>query len=159
VLAVRKYRGRAERGTVAIEFALVFPLFMLLLYGLVTYGLIFGVQHAMTAAAENGARAALACDPADADNHAQCVVERARNAVSASLAWMPAARRAHVLGPDNSRVEVELGTDPTAGGRLQVRLRYANYPENPLTPVLSLPLIGAVPPVPERLSAIAVTLL
>jgi Flp pilus assembly protein TadG len=159
VLAVRAHHGTAERGTVAIEFALVFPLFMLLLYGLVTYGLIFAFQHAMTAAAEDGARAALACDPADPDSYAQCVVERARTAVSESLAWMPAVSRAHLLGPDNSRVEVEIGTDPTAGARLRVRLRYANYPDNPLTPVLSLPLIGAVPPVPERLSAIAVTLL
>jgi Flp pilus assembly protein TadG len=152
-------RGTAERGTAAIEFALVFPAFLLLLYGLVTYGILFGFQHAMTAAAEDGARAAIACDPADPDQHAQCVVERARHAVSESLAWLPAARRAHLLGAENSRVEVELGTEPPAGGRVLVRLRYADYPGNALTPVLSLPLIGAVPPVPTRLTATAVTLL
>lgn len=150
---------RAERGTAAIEFALVFPLFFLLLYGLVTYGVIFGFRHAMTAAAEDGARAAVACDPTDAENHASCVVERARGAVGASLAWLPDARRASLLGPENSAVEVELAADPATGSRVLVRVRYANYPADPLVPVLSLPGLGAVPPVPEQLTAVAVTLL
>jgi Flp pilus assembly protein TadG len=159
VLAVISRTRAAERGAVAIEFALVFPLFILLLYGLVTYGLIFGLQHAMTAAAGNGARAAIACDPTDPGGHVECVVERARSAVSASLEWMPGTTRERLLGSDNSRVEVEVQSDATAGAVVRVRIRYPDYRSHPLAPVLSLPGIGAVPPVPDRLSASAVALL
>lgn len=52
-------RSRRERGTAAVEFALVFPLFFVVLYGIVTFSLIFVAQQNLTLAAEEGARAAL----------------------------------------------------------------------------------------------------
>lgn len=52
-------RRRAQRGTLAIEFAIVFPLFFLVFYAIVTYSLIFVAQQSLTLAAEEGARAAL----------------------------------------------------------------------------------------------------
>nr|WP_175772370.1 TadE/TadG family type IV pilus assembly protein [Paraburkholderia phenazinium] len=52
-------RSRRERGTAAVEFALVFPLFFVILYGIVTYSVIFVAQQNLTLAAEEGARAAL----------------------------------------------------------------------------------------------------
>jgi Flp pilus assembly protein TadG len=150
---------RRERGASAIEFSLVFPLFFLLLYGLVTYGLIFGLQQAMTAAAEDGARAAVACDPTDVDGHGECVVARARQVVGASLAWLPADRRQTILGADNAAVEVAVESDPDAGARVRVRVLYPNYASDPLLPVLRLPGLGAIPPVPDQLVAVAVALL
>jgi len=58
----RQYRPAAcsrERGATAVEFALVFPLFFLILYAIVTFGLIFAVQQSLTLAATEGARSAL----------------------------------------------------------------------------------------------------
>ncbi len=52
-------RNVAQRGVAAIEFALVFPVFFILLYGIITYVLIFVAQQSLTLAAEEGARAAL----------------------------------------------------------------------------------------------------
>ncbi|WP_211451932.1 TadE/TadG family type IV pilus assembly protein [Collimonas antrihumi] len=49
----------AQRGVAAIEFALIFPVFFMLLYGIITYALIFVAQQSLTLAAEEGARAAL----------------------------------------------------------------------------------------------------
>lgn len=51
--------GRAQVGATAVEFALVFPVFFLLFYGLLTYGLIFFMRLGLQHAAEDGARAAL----------------------------------------------------------------------------------------------------
>ncbi len=64
----KTFSGR-QRGATAVEFALVFPVFFLLFYGLLTYGLIFLMRMGLQHAAEDGARAALhypvgSCDTA-----------------------------------------------------------------------------------------------
>ncbi|UCV15568.1 TadE/TadG family type IV pilus assembly protein [Quatrionicoccus australiensis] len=51
--------GAGQRGAVAIEFALVFVLFFMVMYGIVAYGMVFAVQHSLTQAASEGARAAV----------------------------------------------------------------------------------------------------
>ncbi|MDE1184638.1 TadE/TadG family type IV pilus assembly protein [Paraburkholderia sp.] len=50
---------RTSRGSSAVEFAMIFPLFFVLMYGLVSFSLIFVLKQNMTMAAEEGARAAL----------------------------------------------------------------------------------------------------
>lgn len=52
-------RRRASRGVASIEFAVVLPVLLLLMLGIVYYGVIFGMQQVLTLAAEEGARAAL----------------------------------------------------------------------------------------------------
>jgi Flp pilus assembly protein TadG len=51
--------GKRQRGIAAIEFALVFMLLFIALYGVVTFGAIFYTQQAISRAAEDGARAAM----------------------------------------------------------------------------------------------------
>lgn len=53
------YAQRRQVGVYAIEFALVFPVFFLLFYGVLNVGLIFAAQQSLTLAAEDGARATL----------------------------------------------------------------------------------------------------
>ena len=48
-----------QKGAYAVEFAFVFVIFFLILYGMITYGLIFAAQQSMNFAAESGARAGL----------------------------------------------------------------------------------------------------
>ncbi|WP_038495063.1 TadE/TadG family type IV pilus assembly protein [Collimonas arenae] len=55
----RGAKSAAQRGVAAIEFALIFPIFFMLLYGIITYVLIFLAQQSLALAAEEGARAAL----------------------------------------------------------------------------------------------------
>lgn len=54
-----RHRLRRQRGSNAVEFALVFPLFFLTIYAVVTFSMIFAAQQSLTLAAEEGARAAL----------------------------------------------------------------------------------------------------
>ncbi|HBL65295.1 MAG TPA: hypothetical protein DDZ58_04430, partial [Achromobacter sp.] len=58
VCHVSGYR-RAQRGSYALEFALVFVVFFLVLYGILTYGLVFLAQNSVTLAAQDGARKVL----------------------------------------------------------------------------------------------------
>lgn len=39
---------RRERGATAIEFALMLPVFFLILYAIITYGMIFAAQQNLT---------------------------------------------------------------------------------------------------------------
>jgi Flp pilus assembly protein TadG len=48
-----------QRGAAAIEFALVFVLFFMVLYGAIAYGVVFAIKHSLTQGAAEGARAAL----------------------------------------------------------------------------------------------------
>lgn len=48
-----------EAGTATLELALTLPLILLVIWGAITYGLVFTVDHALSAAATEGARAAV----------------------------------------------------------------------------------------------------
>ena len=61
-------RRHAQQGASALEFALVFPLFFLILYMAIAYGLIFAAQQSMNYAAETMARDALLLGQSDADS-------------------------------------------------------------------------------------------
>ncbi len=48
-----------ERGASAVEFALILPVFMLLVYGALAFGLALSLKHTMTEAAAEGSRSAI----------------------------------------------------------------------------------------------------
>ncbi|WP_322057704.1 TadE/TadG family type IV pilus assembly protein [Paraburkholderia sp. J63] len=132
--ALRGRGKRAQRGVAAIEFALAFPLFFVILYGIVMYSMIFLVQQSLTSAAAEGARAALvyqnATDPASAlTSRAQAACTRALAVVS----WLT-----HV-----PQCTPEVNTAPagctgnTAMDCIQITLTYA-WNTNPLVPPLPL---------------------
>jgi len=51
---------RTDQGTAAIEFAIIAPVFLLMLMGIVVYGVYFATWIAITEAASEGARASVA---------------------------------------------------------------------------------------------------
>ena len=52
-------RERGESGAALVEFALVIGLFMLILYGLISYGMIMATKQRVTNAASEAARSAV----------------------------------------------------------------------------------------------------
>lgn len=72
----RRVRVRDRRGAAAIEFAIVGPVFILLLVGMIVYGGWFWMAHSVQAAVSEGARAAIAgLDAAEREQLAREVVE------------------------------------------------------------------------------------
>jgi Flp pilus assembly protein TadG len=55
-MAMRR-RQTSERGSAAVEFALVLPLLMLLLFGIIDFGRMLNAEITLTTAAREGARA------------------------------------------------------------------------------------------------------
>ena len=140
-----------QRGATAIEFALVFLPFFLILYGIVTYGLIFTVEQGMTSVAGQAARSAIAAyaqvpgdTPPDEVNGIveTAVLETVMGLKEDMLSLIPAGG----LQPPT------VGVDACAEsprGCITVNLNY-NYAANPI-----IPTIGLIP-VPETLAANAV---
>ncbi|RDU97366.1 TadE/TadG family type IV pilus assembly protein [Trinickia dinghuensis] len=140
----RPPRKRARSaGNAAVEFALVFPLLFLVLYGIVTYSVLFVAQQSLTLAAEEGARAAL--NYQSAASVAGALSARSSNACNVanqSAGWLGAyaqcAAQAQNCSYDGamSCVQVTLTYD------------YAAHPIVPTLPLLSLAL-------PQTLSSVA----
>lgn len=147
--------GPDEKGATAVEFALLFPLFLAILFGIVTFGMVFVLQQAMTLAVEEGARAAIAVDPAayspggvfDQAGFLGAVTPRAQQRITAALAWLPGTL-------ENNAVTTVTLQAITEGFAVVVTVRYP-YGAHPIIPALPLPIVGTLIP-PAQLSAQAV---
>jgi Flp pilus assembly protein TadG len=127
---------RADGGTSAIEFAIIFPLFFLVLYGIVTYSLIFAAQQTLTLSAEEGARAALryqrtattVTQSLDLRTAATCTTASGLKNWLGSVSACAAARAPCTYDTTLQCVAVSLTYD------------YASHPLVPTLPLLSLAL-------------------
>ena len=56
ICVMNRRRWNDQRGAVAVEFALVFPLLILVLFGVIEYGAVYNAQLVVTGAAREAAR-------------------------------------------------------------------------------------------------------
>lgn len=136
---------RLQRGVAAIEFALIFSVLFLVLYGMATFGAVFYFQQAVSRAAEDGARAVsqLPASPGLSENDPRIV-----SAVRASLLdalVVPASesvsidrRRSWIATNVTATIAVTEGT----GARAVVTVTY-KYSANRLLP--KVPAFGWMP--------------
>jgi len=132
----------------------VFLVFFMILYAIITYGLVFTAQQSLNLAAQDGARKALQWQTGEA--HMLARANAARDAALDRAGWIAAMSAA----PLRVAVCGSAGALSAAGGgacggavlaadQLEVRISYA-YANHPLVP--ALPWIGAAM-VPDELSA------
>ena len=76
-VALRRWRDD-ERGAEMVEFAFVVVLLVMLLYGIITYGLILAAQATVTQAAADGARSGIVAGSSAAAEHAATRPRRAQ---------------------------------------------------------------------------------
>ena len=145
-----------QSGAAMIEFSLVLPILLALFVGVIYYGYVFVLDAAVTHAVKQGAQVAINIDPVafDSPTDFETAVRAAVNtSVTNSLNWLPSSARANVTVPPATF------TEPTAGesGQLltiTVVLVVAGN-SSPLLPQITLPGIGAVPPLPPALNGVA----
>ncbi|MBT2336767.1 pilus assembly protein [Variovorax paradoxus] len=126
--------SQQQRGVAAIEFALVFSVLFLGIYGLVTFGGVLYVQQVVSRAAEDGARAAQLSRSDEIEANARTAIYRSlalSMITPASAGTTPSLReiwlRAHMASPD-----VLL---PPGEVEVKVTVTYP-YRANPLLPPL-----------------------
>jgi len=134
-------------GAVALEFLMLFPFVVAMLYGAAVYGLTFFAQYRMQDAVDNAVSTALYIDRSTVQGAAlgDSVRQRANTVLAGLVAELPPSLRA--LNADGA-CSLE-----TVGGleMLRCRLVYPNYQNNPVVPALSFGVLGEFPPLPDRL--------
>ncbi|MGJ3701682.1 TadE/TadG family type IV pilus assembly protein [Variovorax sp. AFSI2.2] len=135
--------ARRQRGVAAIEFALVFGVLFLGIYGLVTFCGVLYVQQVISRAAEDGARAAQSFR---SDTPIADLRTNVRTAVYRSLALSmitPASEGAAPSSKEDWLRDKMAGTPPevtVSSGEIAVKVTYP-YRANPLLP--AVPLTGS----------------
>lgn len=142
-------RRQAVTGAVALEFLMLFPFVIAMLYGAAVYGLTFFAQYRMQAAVDTAVSTALYVDRSDnqASGLGTAVTQRANTALAGLVAQLPENLR------DNLDTTSACGLETIAGGVevLHCSLVYPNYQANPIVPVLSFGMLGDFPPLPATL--------
>jgi Flp pilus assembly protein TadG len=105
---------RASAGTAVIEFAILTPVYLLMLTGMLAYGIYFGTAHALQQLAADAARTAIAGRD-EAERNLLVADFLARNAAGYML--IDPARLTHAIGDsaaDPNQYEVRLSYDASA---------------------------------------------
>lgn len=153
---------KKQQGAAAIEFAIIFPIFFLIFYAIITYGLIFAAQQTITLAAAEGARAAVRYQPGQKpEDRQKARFEAACDMANQSLQWLrkAAGQTTELAKGTCSEGVVDVKTTPTACSGIsnvscvQVLVRY-EYEKAPFIPRLLGPLMGL--PTPKVLQGQAV---
>lgn len=131
----------AEDGAAAVEFALVSVLFLMLVFGIITFGLVFALNHTLTHAAAEGARSALVAPAAS-------TVQAAEDAARTRLGWLE--------GTADEPTATVAACESDPGQQCVVVVTSYNWALNPLVP--PLPGLGLVmPDVMTRSATVQVT--
>lgn len=126
-----------QRGIAAIEFAFVFLLLFIAMYGLVTFGAVFYTQQAISRAAEDGARAArLLPQPPSLASVCQAVSNSLASSLVPPLTCPSSA---------SDLTSVSLTGCSPADASCAVTVTY-RYGDNPILPLVSLFDTSWVPP-------------
>lgn len=123
---------RDRRGVAAIEFAIVAPLLIMMMFGMIMYGSWFWMAHSVQSMASEGARAAIAgLDPAEREQLARAFV----------------GLQVGDLGLDSAKAAVEVESTPNV---IRVDIAY-DASDHPL-----MALSGLVPSPPKVIRRTAV---
>lgn len=113
-------RQADEDGAVIVEFAAIFVVFAMLLWGLITYGVIFAAQQSLTHAASEASRVTVGIpDPAVAE-------QRAVDMLDQELTWL-------ADGLDRREASVEPCDNDPSRDCVNVLVTY-DWQNNPIVP-------------------------
>jgi Flp pilus assembly protein TadG len=133
-----------------LEFALVIPIFVFVLYGLIAYGIALSAKQTITHSAAEGARAAVGAVPNPGETQDQAEVRVARDRVAKDVHGSLSGNDQYV---DTSATAVGYCNAPLTTGPkcITVKVTYP-YSAHPLVP--QAPGLGLV--MPDTLSSTAV---
>jgi Flp pilus assembly protein TadG len=123
----RKHLARCRAGTSAVEFAIVAPILILLLFGMVAYGIYLGASHSIQQIAADAARTAIA----GLDQNER--ISLADSYIDHNAAGYPFI--------DRSKLTLDIKDDPDDADEFVVAIRYdaRDLPIWNLLPNLPLP--------------------
>ncbi len=150
--ARERSRDRADRGAAAVEFALIMPILLLLVFGIISYGYMLSFRQAISQAAAEGARAAAVAQvAADRDGNAVDAVNEALDSYGVTCAGVSGPLQRNGAPVGDCSVTIDACANDSSVQCATVTIDYA-YDDNPLLPV---PGVGIVLPDNLRYTAVA----
>jgi Flp pilus assembly protein TadG len=150
MVAGRGSRPRDQKGAAAVEFALVVPLLLLLVFGVISYGYMLSFRQALSQGAAEGARAAAVSPYPDSGDKEQAALDAINDALGVDAYGISCSGAA--VGSALEKDGVDVGTcsvttascaqDPTKDC-VTVDLDY-RYRDHPLLP--NFPGVGLLLP-------------
>ncbi len=138
-----------------MEFALVFPMLFVMFYSMVVYSYLFVLQESISFAAQESAAAAHRVNPIGNTTFDTTVAAQVRARAQEVLQWLPEAQQDRILGEaacaggNSTESGIEVCVD-SGTNVVEVNLRFN---VDGLFPVISMPLLGTLPPMPAQLVA------
>lgn len=137
-------RLRGEKGVEMLEFALVIPIFIFVLYGLIAYGMMLSAKQTITHSASEAARAAVSAPAGDQATEIQMAHDRAASA-------MQSLSQYHVDDPGAFSAVVAPCSVGSPNNCITVKITY-DYSAHPIVP----PAPGLNLVTPDKLTSTAV---
>ena len=142
---------RSERGASAVEFALVMPILLVLIFGLIQYGLYFWALQGGADATRHGARLSAVGDPAECSDF--------RSDVSTKLGSFsegtPTIERSYAKAEGNTGAGVEIGdrvTDVVEFNSIDLNFPFVPFIDNGTISQSVVARVDYVPSQPEACS-------
>jgi Flp pilus assembly protein TadG len=155
--ATRCRRFRRQSGATAVEFALVFPILLTLIYCGLVYSYVYMLQQAINFAVQQGVQAAVAVLPQTDGSTNSTRQAQAQLAAKSTLSWLPPGQI--------SRFQIGTVTNcgtgqalPTNGYAVQGTFALGSSGTALFPSLVNLPLVGTIPVLPSQLSACAVAI-
>jgi Flp pilus assembly protein TadG len=133
---------RRQRGSYAVEFAIIFPVLFGLVYALLSYGLVVSVRLYLQYAAEEGARAGLRYQVVSTGSQLPARITASQTVARNLLGWLPAPPQvqARVCRQDanvctDGALPVTCGWQMSQACRMEVTVTY-DYAGAPIAPAL-----------------------
>lgn len=141
-----------QEGAVALEFLMLFPFVVAMLYASAIYGIVFFSQYRLQNVVDRAVVSALyvdrSADHADEGGLKSVVEGRANSVVADLLSRLPAP----ISGAQGSENGFCSTKEVDNVEMLHCSVTY-NYKENPIVPVMSFGMLGTFPPLPDTLEA------
>lgn len=130
----RHGQARRQRGIAALEFSLVCMIFLLIFFGIASYGGLLVVQQTLSRAAQEGARAMLQASISPSQTVTPSAMGCA--AAAASMVWLNQYRQTLGQSPIACAPTIQACSYSAALTCGTVEVTYANYRNFPLIPEL-----------------------
>ena len=143
-------RQRDERGASAVEFALVLPILLLVVFGVIAYGFVFAAQLNLNSSARDASRAGVVQPLSGTGLTCLQIATQAKNS-SSTIGLSPSKVTVVVSSPtatgtptctvapngsSSGSTTVKMCTGSTSGGQLVVKI---SYPPKVPVPLIPLP--------------------
>jgi Flp pilus assembly protein TadG len=133
MLRINHEQAERERGAVAVEFALVMPLLLLILFGTIEFGRVYSEWQVFNAAAREGAR----CAAVQATEFNQCDVATSIHDAAHSYANDLAPESSWSITPASGCTDATHGQDVTVSWPQPLKIDVPFWDNVTVTPTIS----------------------